>query len=202
MYWLSVKMRANLIEEDSALRAGIFKAWDLSVRYVSFVWAAKRFTPPMIDHRLVENIFEELDAPGEWFLDEDLDAAFLSPGGSDLKNGNRRSRSPPPPHHVPPRRARASAMDPVARIDLSPRRPRSWRIWSIGNRCCAATDNLLRRRNSPDGAPGIQLFHVLVKGERRYSAPDVVEAVPKVIFGDLILISFRHRTSNAIIQSA
>ena len=37
---------------------------------------------PHEKYRFVENIFEELDAPGEWFLDdEELDALLLSASG-------------------------------------------------------------------------------------------------------------------------
>jgi len=44
-------------------------------------WQNNRKSRPHRDHRFVENIFEELDAPGEWFLDEENDLLYLFPRG-------------------------------------------------------------------------------------------------------------------------
>ena len=53
-------------------------------------------------YRFVENIFEELDAPGEWYLDEKTATLyFYPPRGDRSENGNRGSRPAPPPHRVP-----------------------------------------------------------------------------------------------------
>ncbi len=41
------------------------------------------------DYRMVENIFEELDAPGEWFHDAEQETLYYMPGdGTDLHNAN------------------------------------------------------------------------------------------------------------------
>ncbi|MBC9795708.1 PDZ domain-containing protein [Sinomicrobium weinanense] len=42
---------------------------------------------PHKEYRMVENIFEELDSPGEWFLDKDTQKLYYWPEkGTDLKN--------------------------------------------------------------------------------------------------------------------
>ncbi len=48
-------------------------------------WQNNRQSQPHDQHRFVENLFEELDAPGEWFLDERKDVLyFYPPQGVDL----------------------------------------------------------------------------------------------------------------------
>jgi hypothetical protein len=50
-------------------------------------WQNNRGTAAHEKIRFVENIFEELDAPGEWFLDANAHTLyFLPPAGLDLKN--------------------------------------------------------------------------------------------------------------------
>lgn len=50
-------------------------------------WQNNRPSPPHKQYRFVENIFEELDAPGEWFLDQKNSMLYLyPPEGVDLKN--------------------------------------------------------------------------------------------------------------------
>ena len=53
-------------------------------------------------YRFVENIFEELDAPGEWYLDEKTAHALLLSARRDRsENGDGGSRPAPPPDRVP-----------------------------------------------------------------------------------------------------
>ena len=42
-------------------------------------WQNNRQSQPHAQHRFVENIFEELDAPGEWFLDGKSDTLYFYP---------------------------------------------------------------------------------------------------------------------------
>lgn len=42
-------------------------------------WQNNRPAPPHHDYRFVENIFEELDAPGEWFLDSKNNSLYYYP---------------------------------------------------------------------------------------------------------------------------
>ncbi|HTF70633.1 MAG TPA: PDZ domain-containing protein [Edaphobacter sp.] len=50
-------------------------------------WQNNRPKPMHAEYRFVENIFEELDAPGEWFLDETKNTLyFYPPVGIDLNN--------------------------------------------------------------------------------------------------------------------
>jgi len=50
-------------------------------------WQNNRPAPPHKRYRFVENIFEELDAPGEWFLDKKSGTLyFYPPRGVDLSN--------------------------------------------------------------------------------------------------------------------
>ncbi|MGD9417335.1 MAG: right-handed parallel beta-helix repeat-containing protein [Verrucomicrobiota bacterium JB025] len=50
-------------------------------------WQNNRPSPPHKDIRFVENIFEELDAPNEWFLNTETDTLyFYPPKDLDLKN--------------------------------------------------------------------------------------------------------------------
>ena len=49
-------------------------------------WQNNRPAPMNKEHRFVENIFEELDAPGEWFYDQKSKTIFLyPPTGTNLK---------------------------------------------------------------------------------------------------------------------
>jgi hypothetical protein len=50
-------------------------------------WQINRPAPMHKEYRFVENIFEELDAPGEWFLDKKQNILYYyPPHGLDLKN--------------------------------------------------------------------------------------------------------------------
>jgi hypothetical protein len=50
-------------------------------------WQTNRPAPMHKQYRFVENIFEELDAPGEWFLDKKQNILYYyPPHGLDLKN--------------------------------------------------------------------------------------------------------------------
>jgi PDZ domain len=50
-------------------------------------WQNNRPKPMHAQYRFVENIFEELDSPGEWFLDETKSTLyFYPPAGMDLSN--------------------------------------------------------------------------------------------------------------------
>jgi Right handed beta helix region/PDZ domain len=50
-------------------------------------WQNNRPAPMHKEHRFVENIFEELDAPGEWFFDPAAKAIFLyPPAGVNMEN--------------------------------------------------------------------------------------------------------------------
>jgi hypothetical protein len=50
-------------------------------------WQTNRPAPMHKQYRYVENIFEELDAPGEWFLDRNKNILYYyPPKGLDLKN--------------------------------------------------------------------------------------------------------------------
>ncbi|CAN5782291.1 PDZ domain-containing protein [soil metagenome] len=50
-------------------------------------WQNNRPAPMHKEHRFVENIFEELDAPGEWYFDNNSKTLYLyPPRGTDLKN--------------------------------------------------------------------------------------------------------------------
>ena len=50
-------------------------------------WQNNRPKPMHTQYRFVENIFEELDSPGEWFLDETKNTLyFYPPAGTDLGN--------------------------------------------------------------------------------------------------------------------
>ena len=49
-------------------------------------WQNNRPSPPHPQYRFVENVFEELDAPGEWYLDADRGILYLyPPDGVNLK---------------------------------------------------------------------------------------------------------------------
>lgn len=59
---------------------------DGSLRYEGG-WQNNRRSKPHAEHRFVENIFEELDAPGEWFLDRGKNILYLyPPAGVDVKS--------------------------------------------------------------------------------------------------------------------
>ena len=48
-------------------------------------WQNNRASKPNAKVRFVENVFEELDAPGEWFLDRDKGVLyFMPPAGLDV----------------------------------------------------------------------------------------------------------------------
>ncbi|MEO6188363.1 MAG: PDZ domain-containing protein, partial [Ginsengibacter sp.] len=50
-------------------------------------WQNNRPAPMSKQYRFVENIFEELDSPGEWFYDQSSKTIFLYPfKGTDIKN--------------------------------------------------------------------------------------------------------------------
>jgi hypothetical protein len=50
-------------------------------------WQSNRPAPMHAQYRFVENIFEELDSPGEWFLDKEKHILyFYPPPGLDLQN--------------------------------------------------------------------------------------------------------------------
>lgn len=42
-------------------------------------WQNNRPSPPHKQHRFIENVFEELDAPGEWFLDQPTGILYFKP---------------------------------------------------------------------------------------------------------------------------
>ena len=48
-------------------------------------WQTTRTAPPHETYKFVENVFEELDAPGEWYLDRKEHILYLYPEqGTDL----------------------------------------------------------------------------------------------------------------------
>lgn len=48
-------------------------------------WQNNRPSPPHEKYKFVENVFEELDAPGEWYLDRKEHILYLYPEqGTDL----------------------------------------------------------------------------------------------------------------------
>ena len=52
-------------------------------------WQNNRKSMPHAEHRFVENIFEELDAPGEWFHDSKLHRLYLFPPlGVDMRKAH------------------------------------------------------------------------------------------------------------------
>jgi hypothetical protein len=52
-------------------------------------WQNNRPTPMHPRYRMVENVFEELDAPGEWFYDKDEKTLYYyPPGGVDLASAS------------------------------------------------------------------------------------------------------------------
>ena len=70
----------------------------------------------MHDIRFVENIFEELDAPGEWFLDPKTSTLyFYPPAGHRSGQGDHRSRPPAASDRVPRHGAIAGAVRQLRR---------------------------------------------------------------------------------------
>ncbi len=112
-------------------------------------------------YRFVENIFEELDAPGEWFLDRAaVTSLFLSAPGPRSSQGHGGSRPAAPSRRVPRQRAQPGQMDHSPRPHLPPRRAHLH-----GQPRAAAAqrlDHLSRRRDLPDGAEDCLLDELVI----------------------------------------